>query len=282
MLYSLRWSAVWLLCVGGACKPAPEPVPQPPDEPSDTGSEVFEPCTPGESCEQGVCWVTLCGDSFEMGAPSMASPADERPRHLVRVPTFEIMKTEATVELHQRCEADGACRGLAPDAPRSCTQLGPSFPRGCLDWFQAGELCAWLGGRLPSEAEWEFAARSRGLERQYPWGEAAPDCELAVLGYTWSDNCGEGGPAEPCSRPAGQTEQGLCDMAGNLFEWVEDWFHDSYDGAPADGSAWTEQANPFRVLRGGGVNSDEPVSTWNRTFHDPEFLYSGMGVRCAR
>jgi formylglycine-generating enzyme required for sulfatase activity len=71
-------------------------------------------------------------------------------------------------------------------------------------------------------------------------------------------------------------------MAGNAFEWVEDWYHPNYLGAPRSAEPWDVEVNALKVLRGGGISSDEGYRTRNRTFHDPEFFYSGMGARCVR
>ena len=118
----------------------------------------------------------------------------------------------------------------------------------CLDWQQAVDFCAWAGGRLPSEAEWEYAARSGGPSSsyKYPWGNDAATCTYAVMddgGY----GCGTGRTWSVCSKPAGNTSQGLCDMSGNVWEWVEDWYHGDYTGAPTDGSAWV---SPTRLVPG--------------------------------
>ena len=202
---------------------------------------------------------------------------------MVVVPTFELLQTEITVAQYAACVADGACVDRQGDEqPPYCRDNPSSAPQGCLDWNHAQDVCAWAGGRLPTEAEWEYAARSRGVVRRYPWGDAPADCDLAVLGYIAGDPCGEGGPAPVCSRSAGTTEQGLCDMAGNIYEWVEDHYHLDYVGAPSTAEPWIDPPSEFRVLRGGGINSEEAVTTTNRTLHEVSFSYSGSGVRCAR
>jgi formylglycine-generating enzyme required for sulfatase activity len=255
-----------------ACKTDPEKEP--------------EPCTQGEiSCEGEQCWVKMCGGSFEMGAwHGKELDEDELPLHRVEIPSFEILSTEVTVGSYNACVAEGACIDpmLREDIPAFCQNRDDDHPRGCLEWSQAGDVCRWLSGRLPSESEWEYAARNAGKKNLFPWGDSPePSCELAILGYTDGDPCGEAGPGHVCSRADGNTPDGLCDMAGNIYEWVQDSYQGDYQGAPDDGSAWEEDGN-YRILRGGGINSDEPVTTTNRVFHDPLFAYSGAGTRCVR
>ncbi|MCB9684577.1 MAG: formylglycine-generating enzyme family protein [Alphaproteobacteria bacterium] len=242
-------------------------------------------CVQAETvCEDEVCWVRMCGGAFEMGAWHDLGIADEQPVHTVHLTSFDILQTEVLVATWDRCVTDGACVDvIARGAPSYCQDRLPEHPRGCLSAEDAADVCAWLGGSVASEAQWEYAARSGGQERIYPWGdEPAPTCDLAVLGYVDNDPCGEEGPGLACSRPDGNTADGLCDMAGNLYEWVADAYHGSYDGAPADGSAWTEPPSTWGILRGGGINSDESVTTTNRVFHEPTFYYSGSGTRCVR
>jgi formylglycine-generating enzyme required for sulfatase activity len=180
---------------------------------------------------------------------------------------------------------DGDCLALpeSEDIPSRCNWGEAGYeehPANCLTWEMAAAFCAWVGGALPSEAQWEYAARSGGLDRTYPWGEAPPSCDLAVINE--DDCCGTGRTWPVCSKPDGNTAQGLCDMAGNAFEWVQDWYHGSYLGAPRTAEPWEVEHYALRSLRGGGISSDEDVRTRNRTFHDPAFFYSGMGARCVR
>ena len=195
----------------------------------------------------------------------------------MEVPTVEIMQSEATVAMYQRCLDDGACD--PHDSTALCDGLPDDRPRTCIDWDRADQFCAWTGGRMLSEAEFEYAARSRGADYTYPWGNEDPTCDLARLGC---DLCNTFNTAPVCTHPDGDTEQGLCDMAGNAIEWTADWFHNTYDDAPADGSAWVDPVSAFRVMRGGGVGSCAGPETRKRTFHEPEFWYAGGSVRCAR
>ena len=266
----------WLL-LGGCAASEPELATVPP---------VAEPvCPQGETmCEDEVCWVRMCGGSFEMGDWHGGGEEDELPLHEVEVGPFDLLRTEVLVETWDRCVLDGACEDVvARGVPSFCRDRAPDDPRGCLTRQDADDVCAWLGGRVASEAEWEYAARSGGQPRVFPWGDTPePDCELAVLGYVPNDPCGEEGPGTACSRPLGNTEDGVCDMAGNLYEWVADAYHGSYVDAPVDGSTWTVPTSIYGVLRGGGLNSGEPVTTTNRVFHEPAFSYSGSGTRCVR
>ncbi|MCB9760357.1 MAG: SUMF1/EgtB/PvdO family nonheme iron enzyme [Alphaproteobacteria bacterium] len=245
----------------------------------DTAPEGVDPV----ECGAPPCWVPLPAGRFDMGSGPGQGDDNERPLHAVDLEAFEVLRTEVTVAQYSACVDDGACapRADPDDVPHRCNWDEPDkaeHPMNCVSWFMADAFCAWAGGALPSEAQWEYAARSGGLDREYPWGEAEPSCELAVL----KDTCGSDGTWPVCSHPEGNTEQGLCDMAGNAFEWVADWHHDTYEGAPSDGEPWVEPEGVFRGLRGGGIGSDEGYRTRNRTFHEPDFFYSGMGFRCAR
>jgi formylglycine-generating enzyme required for sulfatase activity len=196
--------------------------------------------------------------------------SDSRPAHRVAVKSFQMAKTLVTNKQYDACVAAGAC-SAAHISDGTCSvddgkegwslslALPNSFqnddqPAVCVTWAQAEAFSEWVGGRLPSEAEWEYAARSAGKDWKYPWGDEVPTCARAL-----TKGCGEGIPAPVCSRPAGNTRQGLCDMAGGDWELVQDVYHESYDGAPADGRAW-EIGTSSHVQRGGSKNDDSATA----------------------
>jgi sulfatase modifying factor 1 len=234
-------------------------------------------------------WVSISGGTFMMG-----SGGDDGPVHQVTVPSFEMNRTEVAVVLYQECVDAGVCTEPYRCIPNSTWGVaGREYhPVNCVDWFQAVDFCTWAGGRLPSEAEWEYAARGGGQDITYPWGDTSPSCTLAVMS-------GCQGKTQPlCSQTAGNTAQGLCDMAGNVFEYVQDWYHGMYDCdanplanncesgglAPTDGSAWEDPIGSFRVLRGGGFGAGaDGLRASNRDRSDPSDLHhSDLGFRCAR
>jgi formylglycine-generating enzyme required for sulfatase activity len=210
------------------------------------------PCAP--NCPE-LQWVTIRGGTFIMGSPEGIDTSFEQPQHEVTVQTFKISKTEITVEQYAACVDARIC-----SEPRSSYETHnwsksgrENHPINGASWFQAEVFAQWLGGRLPSEAEWEYAARSGGREIVYPWGNEDATCERAVIGRDEGGNeCVNEMSAEVCSKPLGNTAQGLCDMAGNVSEWVEDDQHLNYRGAPSDGQAWIDSPrSDLRVLRGG-------------------------------
>ncbi|NNN06367.1 MAG: formylglycine-generating enzyme family protein, partial [Elusimicrobia bacterium] len=198
---------------------------------------------------------------------------NERPAHRVTIHSFQMAKTLVTNKLYKACVAAGAC--TAP----SNYYGGDDNPVVNVDWNQAKAFSKWVGGRLPSEAEWEYAARSGGRDWKYPWGNETATCDNAVIA-----GCGYNETAPVCSKPKGNTKQGLCDMAGNAWEWVEDEWHDSYDGAPTDGSAWEDaNAGSDRVGRGGswGFDAADARSAY-RSGGDPGYRSADLGFRPAR
>jgi formylglycine-generating enzyme required for sulfatase activity len=235
-------------------------------------------------------WVSLAGGSFLMGAPGSNPPSWWGPLHWVNVPAFQLMKTEVTVDQYYDCMLDGACG--VPGTDPTCTLVLPDngdLPIDCVSQDDARAFCEWYGARLPSEAEWEYAARSRGqFNRIYPWGGSSIDdidCDRAV----YHDNthgaiqgCGLGHAAPVCSRPEGNTDQGICDMAGNVEEWVEDDYHDSYVGAPADGSAWLDPTPSDKGIARGGAFW---LSAYEQRVYVRSYNWADLdsgGIRCAR
>ena len=231
-----------------------------------------------------AAWIAFAGGPFTMGEAGMLW---SEPVHLVHVPAFELASAEVTVADYAACVDAGACAAPAP-LHEHCNWDATGrddHPINCLDWQRASAYCAYAGGRLPTESEWEFAARSGGLPIAYPWGNATADCSRAVMdggtsGEASGYGCGALSTAPVCSKPAGISNQGLCDLAGNVAEWVADWFHDSYEGHPTDGSAWLQPAGSFRVIRGGGYT----LGAYHLRATKRDHLAPGplTGVRCAR
>lgn len=240
-------------------------------------------CTDGATTEGAAetTWVTICGGSFLMG--SSESPLSQ-PIHEVTIPTFEMLKTEVTVGQFRGCWEDGFCEApVARSESNFDADDRDDHPVNCVNWFQAREICRWLGGRLPSEAEWEYAARSGGQNIIFPWGNTPVTCDYAVFYDEQGVGCGIRSTAPVCSKPAGNTEQGLCDMSGNIEEWIQDGYHDNYIGAPSDGTAWRNPKSDYYVIRGGSYSGGEDYSRAStRRCHYQSYGSSSFGVRCAR
>ncbi|MEE2645535.1 MAG: formylglycine-generating enzyme family protein, partial [Myxococcota bacterium] len=211
----------------------------------------------------GVSWAKLEGGRFQIGSRE-SRERDERPVRPVALADFWLSRTEVTVSQYKRCVDAGVC--TAPKSGGYCNwgQRGRAeHPINCVDWSQARTFARWVGGDLPTEAQWEFAARSRGDRREFPWGSSVPSCELAIIdgkrrgsAGEQTDGCGEDRTWPVCSRRAGNTEQGLCDLIGNVQEWTLDEYLNSYNEMAADGAArcsgaGCEGATSKRVLRGG-------------------------------
>ena len=256
-------------------------------------------------------WVHVPGGSFPMGAgPTERAPDQARDTATpVRTVTFSygflVAKYEAVVAAYEACEASGICTppSVADHDPTS-TGLNRStgdrslHPQNGVTWDQARTFCAWLEGRLPSEAEWEFAVNGADVHRVFPWGdEPGATCARAVVNDAYASpcdaactagvGCATGGTFPVGARPNGVSARGLLDTVGNIAEWTEDCVHDDYVGAPTDGSAWSTACTSATGarFRGGAYHHGSPqtILTVAGHYRNSKTLRSAvMGVRCVR
>ncbi len=150
-------------------------------------------------------------------------------------------------------------------------------PIDCVSWYEAFAFCIWDGGRLPTEAEWEFAAAGGDENRLYPWGATAPDCALANS-YECTDD------VDPVGSHTGIGRWGHHDLAGNAWEWTFDWYDRTwYSNASAVGTNACNTTEAFdRVVRGSHLDYTTLLRSAFRTHDNPTARSLGTGFRCAR
>jgi formylglycine-generating enzyme required for sulfatase activity len=226
--------------------------------------------------------VAVPAAAFMMGSPE--SDPDRRstegPQHGVMIARpFAIAKFEVTFSEWNACVAAAVC-------PRVEDRWGRAgMPVIDVSWDDARQYAGWLSRvtgqlyRLRTEAEWEYAARA-GATTRYSWGDDP------ATGSANCDGCG-GEPSRLQTFPVGSFKPnafGLHDMHGNVWEWVEDCWHESYSGAPGDGTAWLEGCDPgYRVIRGGSWhNESELVRAATRFRRNIHVRFDALGFRVAR
>ena len=221
--------------------------------------------------------VLIPAGEFAMG--SDRGQADEQPVHRVSLDAFHLDVYEVTVSRYAEFLASQRA-----DPPfkwnEATTGSQGNKPVTGVDWYDARDYCRWVGKRLPTEAEWEMAAR--GTEgRLYPWGNEHPTKAHANAGQTkWRGydtltNVGRYGP--------GKSPNGLYDLAGNLWEWVADWYDPTYYQYSPRENPTGPSAGPLRVLRGGAWNNDsQSIRSANRAGYAPKARRNDVGFRCAK
>jgi formylglycine-generating enzyme required for sulfatase activity/class 3 adenylate cyclase len=217
--------------------------------------------------------VPIAGGTFRMGSNEDPS---EQPIHSVAVGPFVMAKYLVTVRQWQACVKAKAC-SYSPSG-------GDDAPVNNVSWTDAQQFVTWLSQathqryRLPSEAEWEYAARA-GTETRYWWGNAMKPGLADCKGCGGPTDAAQ--PAKVGSLPANPL--GLHDIGGGLAEWVDDCWHKDYHGAPSDGSAWQGPDCRERVLRGGSWRNDPTyIRSASRDHYDASVRYPTHGVRLAR
>ena len=272
--------------------------------------KVFSDCP---SCPK---MVVIPSGSFDMGSSvaEVGRRKDGDPVHQVNIGTFALGKTEITrgqfaefvketaYSTGNKCWTieDGKYQERDGNWQKFGYLQDDNHPVACINWHDAVAYAKWLSRktgkayRLPTEAEWEYAARGKTSTARY-WGENSDDaCKYANVGdkttkqlikaaASWKvHNCTDG---FAYTAPVGSFKAnafGLNDMLGNVWEWVEDSYHDNYQGAPVDGSAWKGNGNK-RVLRGGSwYDAPQFVRAAGRDKAVPASRYDNIGFRIAR
>jgi eukaryotic-like serine/threonine-protein kinase len=259
------------------------------EEPSPLETETFTPTktstiapTPTEALGvgstkvnevDGAEMVYVPAGEFLMG--SEVGNSDESPEHTVYLYDYWIYKYEVTNDQYRLCVEENNC--IKPRDTLSFEASGyGNHPVVYVNWRQAKEYCTWAGGRLPTEAEWEKAARGTD-GGTYPWGEERPTCNLAHI-----PGCG-GGTAPVGSFPEGASPYGALDMAGNVWEWVADWYDADYYGRSPDANPTGPGSGDTRVLRGGSWNFYVSfLRSSFRYWYYPDYTNDFNGFRCLR
>ncbi len=262
-----------------------------------------ERAKPAAIAPDGMLFVP--GGTFVMGSDA-GGQDDEHPAHRVTLRAFFLDRTEVTNAAYAACVAARTCRTPEPASSRQnhfgpdSAFRGPEQPVSSISWDDARAYCVFVGKRLPTEAEFERAACGDD-ERRYPWGNEAPSPERAVFATSRTENVG--------THPSGAGPYGHLDLAGNVWEWLEDFYDpDAYRRAGADRGVpgtceqitRTQEAlrrsgrqgftgtNPIpteceHVLRGGAFNyGGDGLRSSNRVHHPGRFRLIMSGVRCAK
>ncbi|MBI5241359.1 MAG: SUMF1/EgtB/PvdO family nonheme iron enzyme [Elusimicrobia bacterium] len=206
-----------------------------------------------------------------MGSPEGEGHDDERPRHRVRLRAFLLDQHPVTAARFVEF-----CRAAGRPFPGQPSWSGDDHPVVNVSWEDARACCAWDGGRLPTEAEWERAARA-GTETRYPFG----DDESRLGEHAWfRDNSGR--QTQPVARKA-PNPFGLYDMLGNVWEWVADWYGPGYYAASPEQDPRGPGAGSWRVMRGGSWSLfDVLCRPAARNRLAPKLRGLNLGFRCAR
>jgi hypothetical protein len=216
--------------------------------------------------------------------------SDEKPYHKIFLSSYAIDKFEVTAEDFKKCIDSGFCNNenmaqfSSFEDSSNCNAGAPGkekHPVKCVNWYGARRYCEWVGKRLPTEAEWEKAARGTD-ERIYPWGDEVPSCDYAIMLGESGSGCDTEDSFEVGSKEIGKSYYGLYDMAGNVWEWVSDYYKSDY-------YAFHPFLNPIgpyfgnnKIMRGGGASSNNDLLSYKRQSVGPTSIAKYYGFRCAK
>lgn len=220
----------------------------------------------------GSTLVYIPSSEFVMGNGGFDAPV-----RTVAVDEFWMYETKVTNRMYAQCVAVGACSAPTEElgGPVYSNPEYANHPIVGVNWDQAQTYCAWSQGQLPTEAQWEKAAR--GVEgNTYPWGNEKPACDLLNLGYC------SGRTSEVDAFSDGVSPYGLYDMAGNIFEWTADWYGEAYYSSAPAANPTGPESGQYRSIRGSSFETDfDQVESAIRHFGAQVYHSRDLGFRCA-
>lgn len=272
-----RWIAgLWgvALAMSAGCRPTtpatPTQAPAPTATHEDGAIEDSEASNDEPELEPSEPEVSVSAEATAVSAPTHRIDGGRLESHPLA--PFELDRTEVTVGAYRACVEAGACSAPEPTFDRGNyhREGHEDHPVTHVRADQAEEFCAWVGKRLPTEWEWQWAAQGGTRASLYPWGNAEPTCDLAAFDdpsvSVTEKSCGRHGPWPVGSRPKGANPDGVLDLAGNVREWT------ASPGEPGKrivrGGGWFMRASALEVRKRDGI--------------DPTRGSNGVGFRCAR
>ena len=236
--------------------------------PSSDGSADDDTRPASDVCPEGM--VRIAAATFQMGSNGLQS----MPVHAVRLDAYCLDRTEVTVAAYQAC---AGCSAPGTDASCNSGVVGrAAHPINCVTFGQAAAYCASVGKRLPTEAQWEYAARGPD-GRSYPWGSAEPTTQPC---WQQSSTCAVG------THPASDSPFGVSDLAGDVAEWTADWFGAYRDTGAVQDNPTGVVSGTERATRGGDWALQRPfangLQTTQRASFPPDTSSPRVGFRCAQ
>ncbi len=221
--------------------------------------------------------VKIPGGVYDMGAQN--AEADEYPPHKVELKGFYIDKLEVTRGDYARCADARVCRHIPKNDADADLQDPDKHPVVGVNWYDAEKYCEWVGKRLPTEAEWEYAARAPKMDK-FPWPGFWDPQKANAAGVR--DGFERTAPVG--SYPAGASGYGVMDMGGNVAEWTADWYEATwYQKSPGTNPKGPQEDTGSKVVRGGSwsSNGEYLLRSTSRTSLNPHISKDSVGFRCA-
>jgi formylglycine-generating enzyme required for sulfatase activity len=277
-------SVLALTLILSACAPTATATPLPPTLVPVTVAPTAEPATPtlvpvalaGPQAASTLKWIDTSVLAYvPAGDFKMGNGVGDSPERTVTLDAFWIQQTKVTNGMYAQCVATGTCTPPSQElgAPIYTNPAYNSHPIVGVSWDQANAYCSWIGGSLPTEAQWEKSARG-STGNLYPWGNDGAACDL--LNYATCINH----TSSVTDYLNGRSPYGLYDMAGNVFEWVSDWYSATYyvDGPTSNPSG--PDSGTDRVIRGSSFETDVDPASAIRHYMPPTITRRDVGFRC--